>query len=37
MIMASLPKGTWDLRLYDLPLPLEKGQVGFVKHERTTS
>jgi hypothetical protein len=35
MIKAGLTKGTWDLRLYDVPLPLGKGEAGFVKHERT--
>ena len=37
MIVTGLAKGNWDLRLYDLPLPLGKGQDGFVKHERTRS
>ena len=36
MIKDELTKGTRNLRLYDAPLPLGKGGVGFVKHERTT-
>ena len=36
MITIDLTKGTWDLRIYDLPLPLGKGEVGFVKYKRTT-
>jgi len=36
MIAAGFTKGNWGLRLYDVPLPLGKGEVGFVKHERTT-
>jgi hypothetical protein len=35
MIKAGLAQGTWDLRFFDVPLPLGKGKVGFVKHERT--
>jgi hypothetical protein len=35
MIKAELTKGTWELCLYDAPLPLEKGVADFVKHERT--
>ncbi len=35
MIAADLTEGTWGLSLYDVPLPLGKSQVGFVKHERT--
>ena len=36
MTKGGLTKGTCDLRLYDVPLPLGKGEVGFVKHMRTT-
>jgi hypothetical protein len=36
MIAAGLTKGNWDLHLHDVPLPLGKGQFGFVKHERIT-
>jgi hypothetical protein len=36
MIAAGLTKGNWGLRPYDVPLPLGQGEVGFVKHERTT-
>jgi hypothetical protein len=36
MIAAGLTKGNWDLRLCDVPLPLGKGEVGFVKGGRTT-
>jgi hypothetical protein len=36
MIAVGLTKGKWDLRFYDVPLPLGKGEVGLVKHERTT-
>ena len=35
MIAAGLTEGTGVLGLYDVPLPLGKSQVGFVKHERT--
>jgi len=35
MIAAGLTKGNWGLRLYDVPLPPEKGEVGFVKHGRS--
>jgi len=27
---AGFSKGSWDLRLYDVPLPLGKGEFGFV-------
>jgi len=35
MIKGGLTKGNWELRLYDVPLPLGKGKVGFVQHDRT--
>jgi hypothetical protein len=35
MIAAGLTKGNWHLRLYDVPLPLGKGEVGFVKNGRS--
>jgi hypothetical protein len=34
MSMDGLTNGTLDPRFYDVPLPLGKGEVGFVKHER---
>lgn len=35
MIAAGPAKGNCDLRFYDAPLPLVKGEAGLVKHERT--
>ncbi len=36
MIVSGPTKGNWDPGSCDAPLPLGKGEVGFVKHERTT-
>jgi hypothetical protein len=36
MIAAGLAGGSWDLRLYDVPPPLGKGERGSLKHERMT-
>jgi hypothetical protein len=36
MITAGLTGAKWNLRRYDVPLLLGKGELGFVKHERMT-